>query len=138
MTNNSNIREKIISQPSYWVEGINNMLYNSILDFMETNKMNRAKLAEHLGISRGRVSQILNDGEINFSIDKIVQIALKINMIPNFELINKKTYLDKSNVRRIQFDSYCQFNNDEFEEEKSETKIIHLNKTNEVKIKLAL
>ena len=89
MRNRDNIREKILNQPSYWVEGINSFLYNAILEYMEDNNMNRTELASHLGISKGRVSQILNDGEINFSIEKVVQIALKVNKFPVFEIFRR-------------------------------------------------
>ena len=78
----NNIRETILSQPSYWVEGVNGSLYNAVLSYMEANNLNRTQLASHLGISKGRVSQILNDGEINFSLQKIIEIALKVGKIP--------------------------------------------------------
>lgn len=97
MRKRDSIREKILNQPSYWVEGINSFLYNAILEYMEENDMNRTELATHLGISKGRVSQILNDGEINFSIEKIVQIALKVNKYPVFELKDKSSYLSGLN-----------------------------------------
>lgn len=90
-------REKILNQPSYWVEGINSCLYNAIIEYMEENEINRTELAALLGISKGRVSQILNDGEINFSIEKIVQIALKINKVPIFELKDKSSFLSDLN-----------------------------------------
>lgn len=93
MKNNDNIREKILNQSSYWLEGVNNLLYNAILEFMEQNDMNRTELASHMGISKGSVSQILNDGEINFSIEKVVQIALKVNKFPIFELKETRTLI---------------------------------------------
>ncbi|TDO03149.1 helix-turn-helix domain-containing protein [Sunxiuqinia elliptica] len=89
----NNIREKILNQPSYWIEGINGHLYDAIFNYMERNSLNRTKLAEHLGISKGRVSQILNDGEINFSIEKIIEIALKVDMFPVFEFVSKQKFL---------------------------------------------
>lgn len=97
MNVNKNIREKILTQPSYWIEGINGYLYEAILTYMEENNMKRKDLAKHLDISPGRVSQILNDGEINFSIDKIIQIALKIGKFPDFKLEDKETYLERTN-----------------------------------------
>lgn len=97
MKNRNNIREKILDQPSYWVEGINSFLYNALVEYMETKEMNRTALAEYLGISKGRVSQILNDGEINFSIEKVVQIALKVDKFPIFELRDKQEYLRELN-----------------------------------------
>lgn len=84
-TSNDRI-EKILREPGYWIEGVNGMMYNSILNYMEKNNLNRTQLAAHLGISKGRVSQILNDGQINFSIEKLIEIALKIGKYPVFEL----------------------------------------------------
>lgn len=89
MNKANNLREEILNQASYWVEGINNELYNAILDFMEQKTLNRTQMAKHLGISKGRMSQILNDGEINFSIEKLIEIALKIDKYPDFKLVDK-------------------------------------------------
>lgn len=89
--------EKILNQPSYWIEGINGVLYNAIIEFMEKNNFNRTQLAQNLGISKGRVSQILNDGEINFSIEKIVEISIKVGKYPVFELEDSNVYLKKLN-----------------------------------------
>jgi len=91
----NDIREKILSQSSYWVEGVNGSLYNAVLSYMEANNLNRTQLASHLGISKGRVSQILNDGEINFSLQKIIEIALKVGKYPVFEFQDKEAYLQK-------------------------------------------
>ena len=55
--------------------------------------MKQKDLAKHLGISPGRVSQILNDGNINFSIEKIIEIAIKVDKIPNFIFEDKSTFL---------------------------------------------
>ena len=43
-------------------------------------------MAEYLGISKGRISQILNKGNINFSIGKIIEIALKVDKYPIIKL----------------------------------------------------
>ena len=90
-------RVKILNQTSYWVENINAALYNAILDFMEKNNMKQKDLAEYLGISKGRISQILNDGEINFSLEKVIHIALKVGVYPNFTFEPKNEYLSKIN-----------------------------------------
>lgn len=89
-------RAKILSQPSYWVEGVNAYLYDAIVSYMEKNNLKQKDLAEHLGISKGRVSQILNDGEINFSLEKIIQIALKVDKIPDFRFVDKIDYKEKN------------------------------------------
>ena len=94
MNSESNLREKIISQPSYWVEQINGELYDSIMSYMEVHNMKRKDLAKYLGISKGRMSQIINDGDINFSLEKIIQIALRIGKIPSFKFQDKKEFLE--------------------------------------------
>lgn len=83
--------EKILREPAYWIEAVNGTMYHSIVDYMEKNHLNRTQLATHLGISKGRVSQILNDGQINFSIEKLIEIALKIGKYPVFELKDTET-----------------------------------------------
>lgn len=88
MKTNNTFRKEILSSPGYWVEAINGILYEAILNFMKSRKMKRKDLAEHLGISPGRVSQILNDGEINFSIEKLVEISLKLGKVPLLKLID--------------------------------------------------
>jgi len=88
-----NKREQILNQPSYWIENINGLLYNAIVDYMEEHNMKQKDLAAHLNISNGRVSQILNDGDINFSLDKVIQIALKVGMYPSFKLVKKSDVL---------------------------------------------
>lgn len=95
-TNNLN---KILNQPSYWVEKVNATIFNAIIDFMEENNMKNKDLAEHLGISKGRVSQILNEGDINFSIEKVIQIALKVGVYPEINFEKKEAYIDKLNSK---------------------------------------
>jgi predicted XRE-type DNA-binding protein len=94
MKTTQNFRAQIIENPMYWVEGINGMLYDAIVRYMEKHQMKQKDLAKHLGISPGRVSQILNDGNINFSIEKIIEIAIKVDKIPNFIFEDKSTFLE--------------------------------------------
>lgn len=95
MKTTQNIRERILESPVYWVEGVNGMLYDAIVSYMEKHQMKQIDLAKHLGISPGRVSQILNDGNINFSLEKIIEIALKLDKIPSFLFEDKATYLKR-------------------------------------------
>lgn len=94
MKTTQNFRAQILENPMYWVEGINGMLYDAIVRYMEKHQMKQKDLAKHLGISPGRVSQILNEGNINFSIEKIIEIAIKVDKIPNFIFEDKSTFLE--------------------------------------------
>lgn len=140
MRNRKDIREKLLDQSSYWVEGINSYLYNAILDYMEAKDMNRTKMAEHLGISKGRVSQILNDGEINFSIEKVIQIALKVDKFPVFDFINKQEYLIGLNKTRVLKEIESSYENDNFSKVElgNKSKIIPLYARNEFNNEIAL
>lgn len=115
MKNRKSKLENILNEPSYWIENVNGILYDSILNFMEENNMNRSQLASHLELSKGRISQILNDGEINFSMKKVVEISLKIGTYPQFTLINKDQYLDKNIVIKSSTTLKNSFSNETFE-----------------------
>ena len=95
MNTNKDIREKILNQPSYWVEKINGCLFDAIVNYMDQHRMKQKDIAKLLDLTPGRVSQILNDGDINFSLDKIIQIALKVDKFPSFEFIDKCTFIEK-------------------------------------------
>jgi predicted XRE-type DNA-binding protein len=95
MKTTKNFREKVLDNPIYWVEGINGMLYDAIVTYMENHQMKQKDLARHLSISPGRVSQILNEGNINFSLEKLIEIALKVDKYQNF------IFEDKSSFREI-------------------------------------
>lgn len=125
------IQEKILNQTSYWVEGVNGSLYDTIVKYMEANGLNRTKLAYHLGISKGRISQILNDGDINFSLEKIIEIALKVDKFPIFEFVDKQKYLQKETEESLKQTVSMDFNSKKFSglcdsETKHEAKIISL------------
>ncbi len=109
---------------------------------MENNNLNRTKLAEHLGISKGRVSQILNDGEINFSLEKIIEIALKVDKFPVFEFKDKHKYIEneKRNLRGNKFILNYNNNNSFLStyDNESNTKVIPINHKRESKLQLAL
>lgn len=83
----------IAQDPSYWVEHINTNMYDAMISYMELKGLNKTQFAAYLGISKGRLSQILNSGEINFSIEKLFTIALKIDKIPRIAFQDKEVFL---------------------------------------------
>lgn len=142
MNTNRNFREKILTSPSYWVEAVNGILYDSILDFMDKNNMKQKDLARHLQISPSRVSQILNDGEINFSLEKVIDIALKVGKIPSFSFENKEAFLKRELVERLEVQIRFDFDNEEIKKfstvSESESKVVSLYPKNESKIEMVL
>ncbi|MCB0402250.1 MAG: hypothetical protein KDD41_09220, partial [Flavobacteriales bacterium] len=72
----------------------------------------------------GRVSQIINDGDINFSLEKVIEIALKVDKFPNFQFIDKQVYL--KNEQRPFISVWKEAS---VEVEASETKVIPIDST---------
>jgi len=79
-------RKEILNQPGYWVEDLNGKIYDAIVRYMVKNNLKQKDLAKLLEITPGRVSQILNSGDINFSYEKMVSIILKLGYYPDFKL----------------------------------------------------
>lgn len=94
----SNTRKRMLDHPTYWIEGVNGYLYDAIVSYMDKNNMKRKDLAKHLNISAGRVSQILNEGDINFSLEKVIEIALKVDKFPVFDFEDKEVFFERENT----------------------------------------
>ena len=78
-------REELIQMPEYWIGQIQLSLYRAAEQFMSEHNMNRTQLAAYLGVSKGYVSQLLS-GDYNYSLSKLVELAIKLNCTPNLEL----------------------------------------------------
>jgi transcriptional regulator with XRE-family HTH domain len=76
-------KEELIKHPEYWMEKIQNEIYRELVTYMEKEGLNRKELAKRLGVSKGYVSQILN-GDCNFSLKKLIKLALAIDKFPVF------------------------------------------------------
>lgn len=80
-------KEKIIQTPEYWLESIQNELYNHVSAYMEKEGLNQSDLAKKLGVTKGYISQVLN-GNFNFTLKKLIELSLSIGMIPNLQFKN--------------------------------------------------
>ncbi len=114
MSNKQTRRERILDHPSYWVEAVNGHLYNALVKFMDENDMNQTALAKHLDISTGRVSQILNGVNTNFSIEKLFETTLKLGMYPVVDFEEKNVFLEKERKQRETRDVFMAFELDTF------------------------
>jgi predicted XRE-type DNA-binding protein len=93
MKNSTEFRKTILNQPEYWIESINAEIYNLLINFMEEKKLKKQDLAAFLGISAGRVSQLLNDGECNFNINTLIEISLKLETFPVLKFENQQNFI---------------------------------------------
>jgi hypothetical protein len=57
-------------------------------------------------LSKGRVSQILSGGNLNFRLDTLVKLCLTIDKIPDFHLIDVNDFIskDKDSIDSIIFE----------------------------------
>lgn len=85
-------REDILRSPEYWTAKTQMELYNCALRFMESAGLNRTELAEHLGVSKGYVSQILN-GDYDHRMSKFFELALSFGYVPRMEFVPLKEYI---------------------------------------------
>lgn len=85
-------REELFKSPSYWTAGLQMELYRQITAFMESRHMNKTQLAEHLGCSKGYVTQLLN-GDFDHKLSKFVELSLAINKIPEITFSDVDEYI---------------------------------------------
>ena len=74
-------RKDVLQEPAYWITQIQIALYDCATRFMSETGKNKTELAQHLGVSKGYVSQLLS-GDYNFSITKLVETAMLMGMVP--------------------------------------------------------
>ena len=79
-------REKLLKNERFWTETIQNKIYNDLAMFVKKENISQKELAKRLGVSKGRISQILKGDNLNFRIDTLVKICLSIDKVPSFSL----------------------------------------------------
>ena len=84
-------RKDILRTSGYWITKIQLALYNCAYRFMENSDKNRTQLAEHLGVSKGYVTQLLS-GDYDHKLSKIVELSLALGYIPKMEFIPVDAY----------------------------------------------
>jgi transcriptional regulator with XRE-family HTH domain len=74
-------REKLLRRPAYWFDHEQNEIFRQVYYYMEKEKINQTELSKRLGISKSRVSQILN-GDLNCTLKKLIELCLLIGIVP--------------------------------------------------------
>ena len=85
-------REELLKSPSYWTAGLQMELYRQIEAYMHEHKMNKSQLAEHLGCTKGYVTQLLN-GDFDHKMSKFFELALAINKVPEVTFTDVDEYI---------------------------------------------
>ena len=73
-------------------------LYECAGKFMKKNGMNKKQLAEHLGVSAGYVTQVLN-GDYDHRLSKFVELSMDFGYIPKIQFVPIETVVEESGRR---------------------------------------
>ena len=84
-------RKELLQSKEYWVANIQIKLFEEIEAFMKEKGMNRTKLAEHLGCTKGYVTQLLS-GDFDNKLSKLVELSLAIGKIPEITFTDTDEY----------------------------------------------
>ena len=87
-------RKEILKSPYYWTAMIQVALYNCAERFMAQSGKNRTQLAEHLGVTKGYVTQLLN-GEYDHRLSKMVKLALAFGYVPQVTFVSVEKIIEK-------------------------------------------
>lgn len=74
-------RKELITSPEYLTTKAQLDLYDCAYRFMEERGMNKAQLAEHLGVSRGYITQLLS-GDFDHRLSKFFELAVAFGYVP--------------------------------------------------------
>ncbi len=85
-------KKDLIATPEYWMEVIQNEVFRQLTGYMEKEELNKTELATKLNVSKGYISQMLN-GAFNFTLKKLIEIALSIGKVPQIKFITPEEYL---------------------------------------------
>jgi len=86
-------REDLLKSSEYWTEIIQNKIFNDLMEYIEDNDISNKQLGEILGLTKGRISQILSGKNLNFKIDSLVKLCLSINKVPDFQLVDINKFI---------------------------------------------
>ena len=102
-------REEVLKSPEYWTAKIQIALYSCAQMFMAQSGKNRTQLAEHLGVTKGYVTQLLS-GEYDHRLSKMVELALAFGYVPRVDFVSTERIIERDtfelkNKWNISYDS---------------------------------
>ena len=94
-------RERTLSSPAYWFEKAQNELFRQFHYYMKQEDINQTELAARLGLTKGRVSQILR-GESNFTMKTLIELSLSIRKIAKINYVSIEDEVKADELKRVE------------------------------------
>ena len=85
--------EELTRTEGYWLTTIQSDLYAKVEAFRQARGWTRTQLAQHLGVSKGYVSQVLN-GDFDHKLSSLVRLALAVDTVPNLKFQDPAAYVE--------------------------------------------
>lgn len=85
--------EELTRTEGYWLTTIQSDLYAKVEQFRQARGWTRSRLAEHLGVSKGYVSQIFT-GDFDHKLSSLIRLALAVDKVPNLKLQDPAEYAE--------------------------------------------
>ncbi|WP_024994104.1 hypothetical protein [Phocaeicola paurosaccharolyticus] len=86
-------RAEILKSKGYWIAKLQTELFRIIDSYMVSKHMNKTQLAEHLGCTKGYVSQLLN-GDFDHKMSKFIELSLAVGKIPEIIFHDIDQYIE--------------------------------------------
>ena len=90
----------IMSSAEAWEDQLQNTLFRAFVEYQETHNLNRTQLAEHLGFSKGYISQILN-GNANLSLKNLAKLSVKLGVAPILRFQDLDSWIKQNKIEVI-------------------------------------
>ena len=87
-------RNQVLKSAAYWTTRIQTSLYRCAYRYMGKTGKNKKLLAEHLGVSKGYVTQLLN-GDYDHKLSKLTELSLAFGYVPYIEFIPIEKYIEE-------------------------------------------
>jgi transcriptional regulator with XRE-family HTH domain len=84
---------ELAASREYWLTKIQNELYAHVEEYLEEKSWTRTQFAQHLDVSKGYVSQILN-GDFDHKLSKLIDLSLAVGMVPNLRFQQIADYVE--------------------------------------------
>lgn len=93
-------RKELINSQEYWTAQIQLDLFELIENYRKKNNLNKAQLADRLGVTKSYITQVLN-GNFDHKVSKLVELSLAFGKVPVLQFMDIDKFIKKNDLRQI-------------------------------------